>query len=151
MSNVKIDELQKLYKDYKVNSFLQELCEYFATKEDYEENSYEEEIEPAQIVESVYLLFCLERRSIILEDFGYIRKRYPNLFSAIKDFYEKLLLSMNTTALFDELSDILSRETGIDASTILEKADDTSALYSDMSEAMDNFYSWMKSNKRNIN
>ncbi|MCR5101761.1 MAG: hypothetical protein K6B41_10445 [Butyrivibrio sp.] len=148
MSNVKIDELQKLYKDTKVNTFFQELCEYYATKSDYQENSYEEEIEPENIVEPIYLLFCLQRRDTSLSSFEYIRKKYPNLFECIQTIYEKLLLGMNTTALYNELSAELEKSFSLTSENILERSDHYNSLYDDQAEAMEHFYDYMKSYKK---
>ena len=52
MSENKFDELQKLYDNSRIGSLVQEICEYFATKDGYEDNSYQDEIEPPEIVES---------------------------------------------------------------------------------------------------
>ena len=62
------DELQKLYDNQRLGELVQEICEYYATKESYENNSYEDEIEPSEIVESAYILFCLQSREQILDE-----------------------------------------------------------------------------------
>ena len=62
MSEKKIDELQKLYDNPRIGAFVQEICEYYATSDSYEDNSYQEEIEPRDLTEAVYTLFCLQCR-----------------------------------------------------------------------------------------
>ena len=57
MSEKIFDELQKLYDNSKVGALVQEICEYYATRAGYEDSSYEDEIEPTEIVESAYILF----------------------------------------------------------------------------------------------
>ena len=43
MSEKIFDELQKLYDNSKVGALVQEICEYYATRVGYEDDSYEDE------------------------------------------------------------------------------------------------------------
>ena len=93
MNDKKIDELQKLYDNSKVGALVQEICEYYATRDDYEDNSYQEEIEPHEVVESVYILFCLQSREQILDEFSLIQKKYPSLYTCVSALYNILLVN----------------------------------------------------------
>ncbi|MBQ2610417.1 MAG: hypothetical protein II586_08680, partial [Butyrivibrio sp.] len=95
MNDKKIDELQKLYDNSKVGALVQEICEYYATRDDYEDNSYQEEIEPHEVVESVYILFCLQSREQILDEFSLIQKKYPSLYTCVIALYNNLLVNMD--------------------------------------------------------
>ena len=115
MNDKKIDELQKLYDNSKVGALVQEICEYYATRDDYEDNSYQEEIEPHEVVESVYL--------------------YNNL---LVNMDYRRLETCSAQKIAEYAGDISSDE-------VLSQADSFSRSESSLSEAMDKFYSWLHS------
>ena len=90
-----IDELQKLYDNSRIGALVQEICEYFATKDNYEDGSYEDEIEPPQITEAAYTLFCLQAREQILDEFTLVSKKYPSIYATVRDFHQTLLVNMD--------------------------------------------------------
>ena len=147
MSDIKIDELQKLYDNPKVGTLVQEICEYYATRQDYEDGSYIEEIEPEEIVESVYMLFLLQRRETMLDELQSISKRYPNLFTAISGLYNTILIHMDVRPLEKENATRLSLAISEKASPeqIVNKIEELTDRYDDLSEALDPFYSWLHS------
>ena len=51
------DDLQKLYDNKKIGALVQEICEFYATNDSYEDNSYEDELEPGDVTEASYILF----------------------------------------------------------------------------------------------
>ncbi len=139
------NELQKLYDDNHVCPLLQEVCEYYASKQDYEDGSYKEEIEPREIVEPVYMLFLLQRRESILDELNYISRRYPELFSAVSGLYNNILVHMDIRPLEEENSKRLSNaiDAKYSADQITGKIEELSDIYEEMSEALDPFYSWL--------
>ncbi len=144
------NELQKLYDDTHVSPLLQEVCEYYASNEDYEDGSYIEEIEPREIVEPVYMLFLLQRRETILDELGYIRKHYPNLYTTVASLYENILIHMDVRPLEEENSQRLSTalEEKYSPSQILSKIEELADSYEEMSEALDSFYAWLHRTQR---
>jgi hypothetical protein len=146
MNDKKIDELQKLYDNSKVGALVQEICEYYATREDYEDNSYQEEIEPHEVVESVYILFCLQSREQILDEFSLIRKKYPSLYTCVSALHNNLLVNMDYRPL-EAISAQKIAEYAKDTSSdeVLSHADTFSRTENSLSEAMDKFYSWLHS------
>ena len=138
-------ELQKLYDDSHVSPLVQEVCEYYASGLDYEDGSYMEEIEPRQILEPVYTLFLLQRRESILDEFTYIRKKYPHLFGCAEQLYEDILIHMDVNALEKEnakkLSDALSGKVTPDEISL--KIDSVCGLNEDIFDAFDAFCSWI--------
>ena len=146
MNDKKIDELQKLYDNSKVGALVQEICEYYATREDYEDNSYQEEIEPHEVVESVYILFCLQSREQILDEFSLIRKKYPSLYTCVSALHNNLLVNMDYRPLEASSAQKIAeyvKDTSSDE--VLSQADSFSRSESSLSEAMDKFYSWLHS------
>ncbi len=139
------NELQKLYDDIHVSSFIQEVCEYYATLEDYEDGAYTEEIEPREIVEPVYTLFLLQRRETMLDELSYVRKKYPHLFSSVSELYEKILTNMDIRSLESENAHrLVSALDGKVASALIyDEIENLSERYEDLSEALDPFYSWL--------
>ncbi len=143
------DELQKLYDNDKIGALVQEICEYYATKENYEDGSYEDEIEPPEIVESAYILFCLQCREQILDEFALVRKKYPALYETVKDLHSTLLVNMdyhsleekNAGALAQQLDDTPREE-------ILTKVETFARSSKNLSEALDKFYTWLHSKSR---
>ena len=93
MSEKIFDELQKLYDNSKVGALVQEICEYYATSDSYEDNSYQDEIEPRDLTEAVYTLFCLQCREQILDEFALVRKKYPTLYEPVSGFHNTLLVN----------------------------------------------------------
>lgn len=147
MSSEKIDELQKLYDDPKVDSFLQEICEYYATKEGYADSSYEEEIEPEEIIEPVYILFCLQKREQILDTFSYIGKKYPLLFASIEPIYNKILINMDYQSLQSECEHQLVKSfPGTVSAEIYDKVE-ALGKSKDLTAAIDSFYLWLQTKK----
>lgn len=146
MNDKKIDELQKLYDNSKVGALVQEICEYYATRDDYEDNSYQEEIEPHEVVESVYILFCLQSREQILDEFSLIQKKYPSLYTCVSALYNNLLVNMDYRRLETCSAQKIAEYSGdISSDEVLSQADSFSRSESSLSEAMDKFYSWLHS------
>ena len=146
MNDKKIDELQKLYNNSKVGALVQEICEYYATRDDYEDNSYQEEIEPHEVVESVYILFCLQSREQILDEFSLIQKKYPSLYTCVSALYNNLLVNMDYRRLETCSAQKIAEYAGdISSDEVLSQADSFSRSESSLSEAMDKFYSWLHS------
>ena len=145
MNNSYTSELQKLYDDTHVSPLLQEVCEYYASKQDYEDGSYIEEIEPREIVEPVYMLFLLQRRETVIDELRYIMKHYPNLYKAVAALHEKILINMDIRPLEAESSDRLSKaiDEKYSATQITQKIEELADNYEEMSEALDPFYSWL--------
>ena len=137
-------ELQKLYDDSHVSPFIQEVCEYYASKADYGDDSDGEDIEPPTIVEPVYTLFLLQRREILLDELTYVRKKYPHLFSAVEQLYEDILVHMDIRPLESETAENLSQaiDGKVSATQITEKIEDLCSRYEDLYEALDPFYAW---------
>jgi hypothetical protein len=146
MSEKKFEELQKLYDNTKVGSLVQEICEYYATKDSYEDNSYQDEIEPPEIVESVYLLFCLQSREQILDELSIVQKKYPDLYQSISGMHNTLLVNMDYRAIENECGNKISsyaRNTSVDQ--VLSQAEICSRSSKNLSEALDKFYTWLHS------
>ena len=138
-------ELQKLYDDSHVSPFIQEVCEYYASKADYGDGSGSADIEPPTIVEPVYTLFILQRREILLDELSFVRKKYPHLFSSVEQLYEDILIHMDIRPLESETAERLSKalEEKVSASQITEKIEDLCSQYEDLCEALDPFYVWL--------
>ena len=149
MSEKIFDELQKLYDNEKIGALVQEICEYFATKGNYEDNSYEDEIEPPMIVESSYVLFCLQSREQILDEFSIVRKKYPSVYESVSAFHNRLLVNMNYIALEEESAGIIAGNI-VDTSVkeILSHVDSFARSSQNLSEALDKFYSWLHTRSR---
>ena len=146
MNDKKIDELQKLYDNSKVGALVQEICEYYATREDYEDNSYQEETEPHEVVESVYILFCLQSREQILDEFSLIRKKYPSLYTCVSALHNNLLVNMDYRPLeASSAQKIAEYAKDTSSDEVLSHADTFSRTENSLSEAMDKFYSWLHS------
>ena len=145
MKETTTNELQKLYNDTRINPILVEICEYYASKQDYEDGSYSEEIEPPEIVEPVYTLFLLQRRETILDELRLISRRYPSIFAAISLLYEEILIHMDIRPLEEEKSKILSDAIGgkYTPQQLLQKIEELTDNYEELSEALDKFYSWL--------
>lgn len=146
MSEKKFEELQKLYDNTKVGSLVQEICEYYATKDSYEDNSYQDEIEPPEIVESVYLLFCLQSREQILDELSIVQKKYPDLYQSISGMHNTLLVNMDYRAIENECGNKISsyaRNASVDQ--VLSQAEICSRSSENLSEALDKFYTWLHS------
>ena len=75
MSEKKYDELQKLYDNPKIGALVQEICEYYVTNYGFANDSAQDELEPHEIVEAIYLLFCLQSREQILDEFAIVQKK----------------------------------------------------------------------------
>ena len=138
-------ELQKLYDDSHVSPFIQEVCEYYASKADYGEDEGRDDIEPSKIVEPVYTLFLLQRREILLDELIYIRKKYPHLFLAVEQLYEDILIHMDIRPLEAENAERLSHalDEKASATDITEKIEALCSIHEDLLEALDPFYDWL--------
>ncbi|SDB54944.1 hypothetical protein [Butyrivibrio sp. INlla16] len=138
-------ELQKLYDDPHVSPFIQEVCEYYASKADYGDGSDREEIEPSEIVEPVYTLFLLQRRETLLDELSYIHKKYPHLFASVEQLYEDILIHMDIRPLESETAARLSLalDEKVSAGAITEKIENLCDSYEDIGEALDPFYGWL--------
>lgn len=146
MGDKKIDELQKLYNNQKVGSLVQEICEYYATKEDYADSSYQDEIEPSELSESVYLLFCLQSREQILDEFSIIQKKYPDLYQSVNPIHNTLLVNMDYRALETENGQrIMKHVKDTSLEEILSHADTFARSSDNLSQAVDKFYGWLHS------
>ena len=146
MSEKKFDELQKLYDNPKIGSLVQEICEYYATQDDYEDNSYQDEIEPVEITEAVYLLFCLQSREQILDELSLVQKKYPELYSSLSGMHNTLLINMDCRTLEEscgqKIADYVKKTT---CSEVLSQADSFTRSCESLAEAVDRFYTWLHS------
>lgn len=144
MSDKKIDELQKLYDNPRIGDLLQEICEYYATSDDYEDNSYQDEIEPHEVVESVYILFCLQSREQILDEFELIRKKYPMLYTCVENIHNTILVNMDYRTLENQCAaKVASYAQGTGITEVLSRIDTCSRSSVSLSEGLDKFYSWL--------
>ena len=149
MSDKKIYELQKLYDNPKVGTLFQEICEYYATLDNYEDNSYRDEIEPLEIAESVYGLFCLQSREQILDEFAIVQKRYPALYESVSNLSSTLLINMDYHSLEEEYArKIADYAKDTSKEEVLSHTDSFSRSSKSLSEAVDRFYSWLHSRSR---
>ncbi len=138
------DELQRSYDNEKLGALVQEICEYYATRDSYECGSYQEEIEPPEIVESAYILFCLQSREQILDEFSVVRRKYPNLYTCIENLHSTLLVNMDYSALERSCSKTISdyaKDTS--AEEVSSQAEMFSRSSDNLSEALDKFYKWL--------
>jgi len=149
MSEKIFDELQKLYDNSKVGALVQEICEYYATRAGYEDSSYEDEIEPTEIVESAYILFCLQSREQILDEFALVRKKYPTLYEPVGGFHNTLLVNMDYSRLEIECA---ARIAGYAKDTtekeVLSHVETLARSSENLSEGLDKFYSWLHTRSR---
>ena len=143
------DELQKLYDNNKIGALVQEICEYYATRDSYEDGSYQDEIEPPEIVESAYILFCLQSREQILDEFSLIRKKYPSLYEAVSAFHSTLLVNMDYHALEEKSANLIAGHL-VDTTSeeVLSHAETFTRSSENLSEALDKFYKWFHSRSR---
>ena len=149
MSEKKFDELQKLYDNNRIGSLVQEICEYYATKDGYEDNSYQDEIEPPEMVESVYILFCLQSREQILDELSIVQKKYPDLYQSLSGMHNTLLINMDYRTLEKDCADkIASYAKETSAQQILDQAEVCTRSGADLCEAVDKFYTWLHSRCR---
>ena len=149
MSEKKFDELHKLYDNSKIGSLVQEICEYFATQDDYEDNSYQDEIEPPEITESVYLLFCLQSREQILDELSIVQKKYPDLYRSVSGMHNTLLINMDYRFLENNCAQKIAdhaKDTSVE--DVLMHVDSFTRSSNSLSEAVDKFYSWLHSRSR---
>ena len=149
MSEKKFDELQKLYDNPKIGALVQEICEYYATNDADEEGSYQDEIEPHEIVESVYLLFCLQCREQILDEFALVQKKYPELYTSVCGMHNTLLINMDYRALEESCGSKIAeyaRDTSL--SEVLSHADSFARSSESLADAVDKFYTWLHSRSR---
>ncbi len=142
------DELQKLYDNKRLGELVQEICEYYATKDNYEDNSYEDEIEPPEIVESAYILFCLQSREQILDEFAIVRKKYPSIYEKISSLCDTILVNMDYHSLEEKsaatIAGYLEKSS---VSDILDHVETFSRSSESLSEALDKFYKYIHSQK----
>ena len=149
MSEKKFDELQKLYDNTRIGSLVQEICEYYATLDGYEDNSYQDEIEPTEIVESVYLLFCTQSREQILDELSLVQKKYPELYKSVSGMHNTLLINMDYRALENKCADKISayvKDTTV--SEVLAQTESCTRSSQNLSEGVDKFYTWLHSRRR---
>lgn len=142
MNEKKIDELQKLYDNPRIGAFMQEICEYYATSDSYEDNSYQDEIEPRDLTEAVYTLFCLQCREQILDEFAIVGKKYPGVYESVKELHNKLLINMDYRSLESECAQtIADHNPGVSAEEILSHVESCTRSSDNLSDALDRFYS----------
>ncbi|WP_029231351.1 hypothetical protein [Butyrivibrio sp. VCB2006] len=149
MSEKKFDELHKLYDNSKVGSLVQEICEYYATLDNYEDNSYQDEIEPPEIVESIYLLFCLQSREQILDELSIVQKKYPDLYQSVSGMHNTLLINMDYRLLEKSCGQKIAdhaKDTSLEE--VLAHADSYARSSQNLSEAVDKFYTWLHSRSK---
>ena len=142
------DELQKIYDNQRLGELVQEICEYYATKESYEDNSYEDEIEPPELVESAYILFCLQSREQILDEFSIVRKKYPSIYEKISSLCDTILINMDYRALEEKNAEAIAgylKDTSV--TDILDHVETFSRSSESLSEALDKFYKYIHSKK----
>lgn len=149
MSEQIFDELQKLYDNPRVGALVQEICEYYATRDNYEDNSYEDEIEPPEMVESAYMLFCLQSREQILDEFALVRKKYPGLYNCVSPLCQELLINMDYSSL-EEKSALAISKYVVDTTTreIRSHAESFARSSENLSQGLDKFYTWLHSRSR---
>ena len=149
MSEKIFDELQKLYDNPNVGELVQEICEYYATKDSYECGSYEDEIEPPEIVESSYILFCLQSREQILDEFSIVQKKYPELYTCVQDLHSTLLVNMDYSSLEEKCAGAIADHVQ-DASQqeVITQAETYSRSSENLSKALDKFYKWLHTKGR---
>ncbi len=143
MNQQRIDELQKLYDNKKIGVLVQEICEYYATRDNYEDNSYEDEIEPPEIVEAAYILFCLQSREQILDEFDLVRKKYPALHECVSSLRNTLLVNMDYSALESDSAAAIADRSSKTPNEILSRVDALSRSSRNLSEALDGFFKWL--------
>ncbi|RKM61648.1 hypothetical protein D6856_05455 [Butyrivibrio sp. XB500-5] len=115
----------------------------------YEDNSYRDEIEPHEIVESVYGLFCLQSREQILDEFAIVQKRYPELYACVSALSSTLLVNMNYQSLEEEYAmKIADYAKDTSKEEVLSHTDSFSRSSKSLSEAVDRFYGWLHSRSR---
>ena len=149
MSEKIFDELQKLYDNPKVGALVQEICEYYATRVGYEDSSYEEEIEPHEIVEAAYLLFCLQSREQILDEFALVRKKYPTLYEPVSGFHNTLLVNMDYLGLESACAvKIAGYAKDTTEKEVLSHVESTARSSENLSEGLDKFYKWLHTRSR---
>ncbi|SFC88495.1 hypothetical protein [Butyrivibrio sp. YAB3001] len=149
MSEKKFNELQKLYNNDKIGTLVQEICEYYATQDGYEDNSYQDEIEPPEIVESIYLLFCLQSREQILDELDIVQKKYPELHKTLNGMHNTLLINMDCHALEETCGKRIAeyaKDTTL--SEVLSHADSFTRTSDNLCMAVDKFYSWLHTRSR---
>ncbi len=149
MSEKRFDELQKLYDNPRVGALVQEICEYYATKDNYEDNSYEDEIEPPEMVESAYMLFCLQSREQILDEFAIVRKKYPELYECVSGLCQELLVNMDYSALEEKSAlAILGYVVVTTTDEIRSHAETYARSSENLAQGLDKFYKWLHSRSR---
>ena len=140
MDDKKFEELHKLYDNKKIGALVQEICEYYTTRDSYEDNSYEDEIEPPEIVEAGYILFCLQSREQILDELDIVRKRYPTLYQDISELHNTLLINMDFSVLEKRSAGKIADRCGKSPDEILSEVESCSRSSKNLSEAMDRFF-----------
>ena len=149
MSEKIFDELQKLYDNSKVGALVQEICEYYATRSGYEDGSYEDEIEPPEIVESAYTLFCLQSREQILDEFDIVRKKYPTLYESVSDLHGTILINMAYSNLENECAQRIARYAkDTTEKEVLSHVETFARSSENLSEGLDKFYNWLHTRSR---
>ena len=146
MSEKIIDELQKLYDNDRIGDLVQEICEYYVTRNSYLDGSYENEIEPPEIMESSYILFCLQCREQILDELMLVKRKYPSVYSAISDFHNTLLINMDYRSLEKEKAKVIAGFVkGTTADEVLRQIESNCLSSKNLSKGLDKFFSWIHS------
>lgn len=144
-----IDELQKLYDNDRIGDLVQEICEYYVTRSSYEDGSYEDEIEPPEIMESSYILFCLQCREQILDELVIVKKKYPEIYSSVSGFHNTILVNMDYRSLEKEKARIISDfAPGTTSDEVLSQVETCCRLSKNLSEAIDKYFMWLHSDHR---
>ena len=143
------DELQKLYDNQRLGELVQEICEYYVTNDGFADDSSQDELEPHEIVEAVYLLFCLQCREQILDEFAIVQKKYPELYNSVCGMHNTLLINMDYRALEEKCGHKIAeyaKDTNL--SEVLSNADSFARSSESLSDAVDKFYNWLHSRSR---
>ena len=144
MNEKKLDELQKLYDNPRIGAFVQEICEYYATSDSYEDNSYQDEIEPRDLTEAVYTLFCLQCREQILDELSLVGRKYPGVYESVKTLHNKLLVNMDYRLLEKECTGIITaHKPNVTPQDILDHVESCTRSSDTLSDALDKFYNWL--------
>ena len=142
------DELQKLYDNQRLGELVQEICEYYVTNDGFADDSSQDELEPHEIVEAVYLLFCLQCREQILDEFAIVRKKYPSIYEKISPLCDTILINMDYRALEEKNAEAIAgylKDTSV--TDILDHVETYSRSSESLSEALDKFYKYIHSKK----
>jgi hypothetical protein len=99
-------------------------------------------------VESAYILFCLQSREQILDEFSIVRKKYPSIYEKISSLCDTILINMDYRALEEKNAEAIAgylKDTSV--TDILDHVETFSRSSESLSEALDKFYKYIHSKK----